>query len=76
MSNSRDKGLKETCCILKNVYQNTTVHTVFTNLSIKSRGRVRMLNGHVTVHFNLYINFAELLNLENIICFLLITGYS
>lgn len=75
-SGTRSSALKETCCILKNVHQNTNVNTVFTNLNIKSRGRVRTLNGHVTVHFNLYINFAELLNLENIICFLLITGYS
>jgi hypothetical protein len=58
------------------MYQNTTVNTVFTNLNIKSRGRVRTLNGLVTAHFNLQINFAELLNLENIICFLLSTGYS
>jgi hypothetical protein len=73
---TRSSALKEISCILKSVYQNRNVNTVFTNLNIKSRGRVRTLNGHVTVHFNLYINFAELLNLENIICFLLITGYS
>lgn len=77
---TRSSALKETCCILKNVYQNTNVNTVFTNLNIKSRGRVRTLNGHVTmnvhvtVHFNLYINFAQLLNLQNIIHFLLITA--
>jgi len=32
---TRSSTLKETCCILKNVYQNTNVNTVFTNLNIK-----------------------------------------